>query len=202
MSSEDLYTLVRDEFEPMRLRHPLEDIAARGRKLRRRRRAATAVAAVGLTAALAAGVVPALRTGPASKPPAPMELAAWSVDTLPGGSVVLTIRQLTHPEELSAALKKAGVPALVEFKSVGANARVVGCEDDQPALPQLTEVMPLGGQRSDGSGRVFTIHPAAMPPGTSLHFVIFEEVSDSGTTDRSLHTGLVQGDPVPCRQLE
>ncbi|WP_436523005.1 hypothetical protein [Actinoplanes sp. HUAS TT8] len=202
MSSDDLYTLVRDEFEPVHMRRSLPDIAARGRKLRRRRRGVTAVAAVGLAVALAAGVAPALRSGPAPKPPSSIELAAWSVDTVPDGSVVLTIRQLAHPEELTAALKKAGIPALVEFKKIGADARIVGCEDRQPALPQLNDVITAERPGPDGEERVFTIRPMAMPAGTSLHFVIFDEVSDTGTPARVVQMGLVQGDPVPCTLLK
>ena len=203
MNDDDLYTLVRTEFEPLRLPHRLHDITARGRGLRRRRRAAKAVAAVGLAAALASGLALALRTGHAPRPPASVQLAAWSVDARPDGEVVLTIRELTHAEELTAALKKAGVPALVEFKQIdAAHTRVVGCEDQQPEQPQLDNVMPAQGQHSNGAEPVFTIRRTAMPAATSLHFVIFDGVSDRGTPARSVRVSLVHGDPVPCKLLK
>ena len=203
MSDDDLYTLVRAEFEPVRLPHRLHDITARGRGLRQQRRAAKAVAAVGLAAALASGLALTFRTGQAPRPPASVQLAAWSVDARPGGEVVLTIRQLTHAEELTAALKKASVPALVEFKQIdAAHTRVVGCEDQQPALPQLDNVMPAQGQHSDDAERVYTIRRTAIPAATSLHFVIFDEVGGRGIPVRSVRISLVHGEPVPCKLLK
>jgi hypothetical protein len=131
-----------------------------------------------------------------------VQLAAWSVDARPGGEIVLTIRQLTHAQELTAALKEAGVPALVDFKQIDAHARIVGCEDQQPALPQLDNVMPVQRQHAEGAERVFTIRRTAIPAATSLHFVIFDEVSDRGTPSQPVRISLVHGDPVPCKLLK
>lgn len=195
MNDDSLYTLVRTEFEPVRLTRGLDEVTARGHGIRRRRRVVGFGAA--LVVVLAAGVAlasPALR--PAS--PAPVRLAAWSVDPRPDGTVVLTIRQLFHADELTAALKTAGIPALVEFEPIDpATARVTGCEDEQPALPQLNDVMPPQLSRIHGAERTFEIRRAAMPPGASLHFVIF------GQGDSSMvRTSLVQGAPLPCKLLK
>jgi hypothetical protein len=201
MSDESLYILVRTEFEPVRLPHGLDEVTARGREVRRRRRVAGTVA---LAVILAAGLglaLPAHRPLPAHQPAksqAPMQLAAWSVDPRPDGTVVLTIRQLARADQLTDALKKAGIPALVEFKQIDvAQTRMVGCEDQQPALQLLDDVMPPQLSHANGAERVFEIHRASMPAGTSLHFVIFAEGQS-----RVVQTALVRGDPVPCRLLK
>jgi hypothetical protein len=145
--------------------------------------------------ALAAGLTLAL---PAHRP-APVQLAAWSVDPRPDGTVVLTIRQLLHADELTAALKAAGIPALVEFEQVDPATTRVGCEDQQPALPQLGEVMPPRLTRVHGAERTFEIRRSAMPPGSSLHFVVFGQ-GEGGS--RVVTTALVHGRPVPCKLVK
>jgi hypothetical protein len=196
MNDDSLYTLIRAEFAPVHLTHSLDEVTARGRGIRRRRRMTGAVAALGV--ALAAGLTLAL---PVHRPaPAPVQLAAWSVDPRPDGTVVVTIRQLLHADDLTAALKAAGIPALVEFEQVDpATARVVGCEDQQPALQQLNEVMPPRLTRVHGAERTFEIRRAAMPAGSSLHFVIFGQ-GEGGS--RVVTTALVHGRPVPCKLLK
>jgi hypothetical protein len=197
---DDLYAMVRTEFEPVRLGEGLDEVTARGRAWRRRRRA-------GLTVSLAAvaavsGLALTLPTGARTDPPAPMSLAAWSVEPAPDGTVVLTIRQLTDADRLTAALRAAGVPSLVEFERVPADAKLVGCaESDQPALPHLYDVMPMGESAARGGERVFTIRRDRMPSGASLHFVLFEERADDGTLGLSVQTGLVKGTPLPCEPL-
>jgi hypothetical protein len=183
MNDDSLFTLVRTQFEPVRLPHGLDHVLTRGRGLRRRRRVA-AVLACALALALLALALPVHRA-------APVQLAAWSVDARPDGTVVLTIRQLARPEELTAALGKAGVPALVEFKQIEpGDPGPVGCVARQPALPQLDDVMVAGDDRT------FTIRRAAMPAGTSLHFVVFQEGGQ-----RMVESSLVRGRPLPCRLL-
>ena len=197
---DDLYAMVRTEFEPVRLRADLHDITDRGRVLRRQRGAGL-VASLAAVAAVA-GLVLSLSIGAQPDPPAPMSLAAWSVEPAPDGTVVLTIRQLTDADRLNAAMKDAGVPALVEFERVPADAKVVGCaENAQQALPQLLQVMPPSPGDARSGERVFTIRPDRMPPGTSLHFVLFEEHALDGTVAQSVRTALVKGAPMPCEPL-
>jgi hypothetical protein len=197
MNDDSLYTLIRTEFAPVHLRHSLDEVTARGRGIRRRRRG-TATAVAALAVALAAGLTLTL---PAHRPAAPpVQLAAWSVDPRPDGTVVLTIRQLLHADELTAALKAAGIPALVEFEQIDpATAPITGCEDQQPALPQLNDVMPPKLTRAHGAERTFEIRRAAMPAGSSLHFVIFGQ-GDGGS--RFVSTSLVHGRPIPCKLLK
>jgi hypothetical protein len=200
MNDDSLYTLVRNEFEPVRLTRGLDEVTARGRGLRRRRRVLGAVALAVVLAVGAPLFAHRVFDDRAEKPPTPMDLAAWSVDPRPDGTVVLTIRQLFHADQLTAALKAAGIPALVEFEQVDpATARVVGCEDQQPALQQLNDVMPPQLTHVHGVERTFEIRRAAMPVGTSLHFVVFAQGEGRS---RVVRTSLVQGNPVPCKLLK
>jgi hypothetical protein len=92
---------------------------------------------------------------------------------------------------------------LVEFKQIdAARTRLVGCENQQLALPQLDNVIPAQVQHSDGAERVFTIRRTAIPAATRLHFVIFDEIGDHGTRSRFVRISLVHGDPVPCKLLK
>jgi hypothetical protein len=197
---DDLYDLVRTEFEPVRLREGLDDVIARGRAVRRRRRAGLTA---GLTAAaVVSGLALTLSTDPATDRPVPMSLAAWSVESAPDGTVVLTIRQLTDADRLTAALKAAGVPALVEFERIPPEADAVGCaENDQPSLPQLYDVTEHSAGDTRGGERVFTIRRDRMPSGTSLHFVLFEDHASGGAVQHTVRTSLVKGTPLPCRPL-
>ena len=194
----DLYALVRDDFEPVRLRAGLDDIVARGRAVRRRRRSGL-VASLAAVAAIS-GVMLTLSTGAKTHQPAPMSLAAWSVESAPDGTVVLTIRQLTDADRLTTALKAAGVPALVEFEQMPPEADAVGCAgNDQPSLPQLSDVTPDTAGSSQGGERAFTIRRDNMPSGTSLHFVLFEDHAPDGTVQHTVRTSLVMGTPLPCK---
>lgn len=40
-----------------------------------------------------------------------------------------------------------------------------------------------------------------MPPGTSLHFVLFEEHARDGAVQHTVHTSLVKVTPLPCEPL-
>jgi hypothetical protein len=191
---EDLYAVVRTEFEPVRLRADLDAVTDRGRVLRRRRRVGLAASLTAVAAV--AGLALSLPIGGKPDRPAPMSLAAWSVESSPDGTVVLTIRQLTDADRLNAALKAAGVPALVEFERVPADAKVVGCaENGQDGLPQLNAVM------RPSADRVFAIRRDRMPPGSTLHFVLFEEHALDGTPQIAVRTGLIDGIPLPCEPL-
>ncbi|GAB7044077.1 MULTISPECIES: hypothetical protein [Catenuloplanes] len=192
--TEDLHRLVRDEFSAVRLDEPLGAVTARGRRWRRRRFTGGTLVVASVLAA--AGLWPVLAPGPAE--PAPMRLAAWSVEPEPDGTVRLTVRQLTDAEGLTAALREAGVPALVEFEEV-APGHPAGCADDgRTGQPGLLDVMP----RPEAGEQVYTLRRDRIPPGMSLHFVMFAERDTAGNWSTSLHTSMVRGEPVPCRPLD
>lgn len=189
ITDDDLHSRLRSEFAPVRMRLDVDGISARGRSLRRRRRVVTAACAGLVAATLLLGL-------PGTQPR--MDLAAWSVEPEPDGTVVLTIRQLADADRLSATLRQAGVPALVEFKQLKPGESGGCAENGRPWTP-VDGVLGLGRAAGPGPGRM-TIHPSRMPPGTTLHIVIFQmpSLSDPDKYQRSVRFGLVKGEPLPC----
>ncbi|MEU4155091.1 hypothetical protein [Actinoplanes sp. NPDC026670] len=194
---DDLYARVRTEFDQVHMGDSLDDITSRGRGLRRRRRLTTTLGAAVLAAGLTAGIA-------LSRPAAPehglTEVAAWTVDSRQQDTVVFSIRQLVDADELSAALKKAGVPALVEFIKVPLEQKVAGCQNEQDGLPGMYDVMPHSNVPAKPGENTYAVRRDLMPPGSALHFVIFEETNQiDGTLHRVVRMGLVDGDPQPCK---
>ena len=98
-----------------------------------------------------------------------IHLAAFSVDTNPGGTVTLTLTltltqgQLFDPNSLRQALAKAGVPAVV---TVGSVCTVPGHPSN--GLPQVISRRPASNGHS-----ITTITPSAVPAGEKLSFGYF-----------------------------
>jgi hypothetical protein len=150
---------------------------------------------------LAAGVTAGLTlTRPAEPEHGLTQVAAWTVDSRQEDTVIFAIRQLADADELSAALQKAGIPALVEFIKIPVGQKVVGCQDAQDGLPELHDVMPPSNTPAKPGENTYAVRRDLMPAGSTLHFVIFEETSTvTGETGRSVMSSLIDGDPRPCR---
>jgi hypothetical protein len=109
---------VRDSLADVHMTIPASEIIARDRRHRTRRRhglaaAGAACAATGLAVALALA-----QGSPARPVPQHAQLAAWTVDTNPDGTVTFTLRNTSHPAQLQHALAEAGVPAVVRWGQI------------------------------------------------------------------------------------
>jgi hypothetical protein len=139
----------------------------------RRRRPLALIACGAAVAAAAAIVVPAITGSGGASPVASahdvhVNLAAWSVNTSPDGTVTFTERRGTDPGRLQQALAKAGVPAVVRFGEL--------CSPVGGSLPQERSV--LKGPYHVGPHYVRTeprydpfqwkIIPSAMPKAAKL----------------------------------
>jgi hypothetical protein len=157
MDDNELMTAVRERFDPVRMRTPAEAIAARGRRLRHRRRGALAGGA--LAAALAAGL--ALPAGTAA-PPEHATLAAWTVDQRPDGAIAVTIRELRDLPALQRAINAAGARVTITAQERFPDGEKKACEvREQPAYS--------GVEFEGTAGRYFFIlHPGKILPGTLL----------------------------------
>jgi hypothetical protein len=98
-----------------------------------------------------------------------VNLAAWSVNTNPDGTVTFKVKRIADPTRLEHVLAEAGVPAIVRF---GENCRAQG-----PTLPMRgivsgpTYVGGTVGRPQRIHGRpypawAYTINPSAMPSGS------------------------------------
>jgi hypothetical protein len=164
---------VRDSLSGVHMSVPAAEIVARarGRRVRRLLSAAAACAAAGLAAAL---VLP-----PGSQPrPVHVNLAAWSVNTHPDGTVTFRLRDTTDPGRLQQVLADAGVPAMVRW------GEICLAQGRHELLPTWGFLIGPGQQRRLGSVLLlyraahgtkvlnwsWTITPAKIPGGA--HFVI------------------------------
>src|SRR5215472_18264717 len=94
------------------MNRPAEEVMARGRTLRLRRRLLRGLS--GVTAASAATAIAlTLPGGGAGFRQVHVNEAAWSVNTNRDGTVTLQVRRAADPVRLEAVLSQAGVPALV-----------------------------------------------------------------------------------------
>lgn len=149
MNDNELMTLVRSQRDKVTLSVPVEQIVARGRRLRVRRRAP--VAAVGIAAVASAGIVfesqipptnptshdtSATSASQAGRQPA-VRLAAWSVTRLVDGNISVTLRELRDPSGLQATLRAEGVAASVTFDRLNPS-----CQPYPASIALLDRVFP------------------------------------------------------------
>ncbi len=182
---------------------PVDDVAARGRKLRHRRTAVRGLATASAAAVAALAIaLPSSGGGTAVARPqnsahsVNVDLAGWSVHTNPTTSVVtLTLREMTQPDLLRQVLAEAGVRAVVQ--DVKAANNFAGCTKGTTGveLPQFTQVFgPAPTDKVDGA-YVVVIKPAAMPAGSTVSIVVF----DFGRKDAwAFSLSLVHGTPPTC----
>jgi hypothetical protein len=190
ISDSDVLTAVRDRLSGMPLASPpdVEAIIARGRA-RRHRRLIPGVAGTLAAAAVAALAVTTL--APASQEAShqggrqpTVQLAAWTVTKLGGGSISVTVRELKDPAGLQRTLRADGVPASVTFAGqqnpaclpypggTPGNPLTAG-----PATHLLKRVFPEPYRRFSllplprGPHKVRPVHgsPPALPPRVSLN---------------------------------
>ncbi len=126
-------TSTKDALAHVRMDQPPEAIMARARG-RRLRRVLPGVGAGGLALGLGLalslagghsggpGGSPAASGGSAAVGGVHVNLAAWSVNTLPTGLVNVTLRELRDPARLSSTLADAGVPVVLTSGRVCAPA--------------------------------------------------------------------------------
>jgi hypothetical protein len=163
------------------------------RSVRRAKWAAACIAAAAVAAAAGVGIDHAVGSGPpaASHPPAGhavhIHVAAFLVDTGPGGTVTVTLLRdyAPDPSALRQALAGAGVPALVTVGSV--------CSAPVPSSA-LNQVLTSRRHLADGT-TILTIVPRAIPAGWELNIGYFQVPGGNG-----IHVSLVpEGAPLTCR---
>jgi hypothetical protein len=192
MNDDEIMTALRgvkDSLTDVYMNQTADSIAVRAGR-RRLRRGLSGAGAGALALGVGLGVVVSGGNGVtpvSSDKSVHVNLAAWSVNSTPGGIVDVTVRELAHPALLRQALARAGVPADVTFGTF--------CQPRSGGgLPQINQVL---GYRVDRRSVLMTIRPAAMPAGTELLIGIAR--SGPGTV---IAVGLVkEGVPLSCRSF-
>lgn len=182
-----LIALVGSAFGEHRRGHEVHDVLARGRQLRRRKRAMPALGALGVVAT-SLGLAAAL-TGTSSTANTPdaqarhslgangavvnVDNAAFSVHTnARTGKITVTVWQLADENELEQVLAKAGVHAFFYAPTRPPAHVVIKASCAWPGATQLDEsgvILP-----SSATPYVVVIDPSKMPTGSVLAFVYVE----------------------------
>jgi hypothetical protein len=186
MNDDELRTTVRERFTGVRMDTPVDQIVARGRAVRARRRIPVAAGGLAAAAGVAIGVATLVSGGPHASHATSATLTAWTVQKQANGDVRVTIRDLRDPSGLQARLRADGIPANVSFSGLPA-----ACQPVAVTKSQLSSVVT---HQQHGRRMVFVIHPSALPSGDGVF--IFDQVSapplSSGHQHGPLAFGLVQ----------
>ena len=171
----------------------LGEIMSHGRAHRRRRILGTTgvgVTSIAAAAALALGLTGALGgTAVTSGAGTTVREAAFTLTANSNGTDTLTLSQdqVFHPAALQQALAKNGIPALVENATPGV-LNTTACR----FLPEQ-DVFKVMSFKGTGPQRTMTINPAAMPAGTELFFVYFNNLHfEHVTNGRGLGSALTE----------
>ena len=213
VSDAALIGLVGSAFDEGRRGREAQDVLARGRQLRRRKRALPALGALAVVAASASLAV--ALTGPSSAAHTTdagsghyltadgavvnVDEAAFSVHTdAKTGKVTVTIRQFIDEGELKQILAKAGIRTVFDSVTVHPNADGV-----VPARPctwtgatPVQVASPGGLPATAGEHDTIIIDPSKMPSGSVLAFVYENIANVSDSTSVGLQ--LLSGEPTGC----
>jgi len=207
-SEESMLGTLGTAFDGVRLDRGADEVMARGRVLRRRKRAVPALAVAGIAAV---SLSLALATQPSGGKPLAyhgtvvnMDNAAFSVHTdAKTGTVTVTARELIDPKLLEAVLAKAGVRADIQVRLVGTGILTIRpCTYTGVTELDVPGVI-TGPYKVDGAESI-TVHPAAMPAGSVLDFQYYYAPGDSSSHGPSvmsnqLLSGMPTGDtPSGC----
>ncbi|MFC1403429.1 MULTISPECIES: hypothetical protein [Streptacidiphilus] len=213
VSEAALIGLVGSAFDEGRRGREVQDVLARGRALRRRRRAMPALGALGVAAASVSLVV--ALTGPngagstagagsgqsltADGAVVNVDEAGFSVHTdAKTGEVTVTLHQLFDESELQALLAKAGVPTAFHNTTLPAGTPVsphAACTWTGAQVLHPGDV--ISSPRQDGNDAVITIDPSKMPARSVLGLA-YATIGQGNTAARAIRTTLLSGEPTGC----
>jgi len=173
-------TEARDALHGEHMNVPASEIFARDRRRRGRlglAAAGSACAAAGLAVALTAATGGPARAPDGSVAPRPAQLAAWTVQSNPDGSVTFTLNNTSHPAKLQRTLARVGVRAVVRWGEIcmagGPGQPLLDTggfmKNDTPLEGGVGSYMAVQGQGTGGPnpdlGWSETVFPRKMPPG-------------------------------------
>jgi len=94
----------------------------------------------------------------------PATLAAWTVNTGPGGTVTVTIRALRDPAGLQARLRMDGIPASVTFFGKPNPA----CHAPTVPVHDFARIFSFSAPARHRNEQVIVIHRSGLPPGAGV----------------------------------
>jgi hypothetical protein len=212
VSDTALISLVGSAFDEGRRGRDAHDVLARGRQLRRRKRAMPALGALAIVAASAS--LTAALTGPsgaagttdaqsgrsliANGTAVNVDNAGFSVHTdATTGKVQFTLRQSIDADELKQILARAGVRTYFYTTTVksGGPVPMIACRFKGATALDHVDFRSIE-YPTPGSKTSITIDPSKMPKGAVLSF-IFEYVGHDDSP-AMVGAGLLSGEPTAC----
>lgn len=191
-------TQVRDALDDVHMRRPATALVATARARQRRRRLSGGALGCALLAVTL--LLTVLLPASGGRAAVHVNLAAWSVNTNPDGTVTVATRSVADPGRLQRVLAQAGVPARVRFGELCWPA-------DYTLLPQQRAV--VKGPFHTGSWYVtklpmfdpfkWVIVPAAMPQGSLLQISELHPVRTATSAGAPLMINLIRAaQPATC----
>jgi len=171
MTDDELATAVRESVTSVRMTIPAEQIAARGRSIRTRRRVPLLTGALAGVAGAALAVGALLPSGHQPSHPITAQLAAWTVAKQANGDIRITFRDMRDPAGLQRTLRADGLPVNVSFSPPGGmpfsrpNPACQAYPASKSGPTQLSSVVEMHPARNSA---VLVIHPRALPEGAGL----------------------------------
>ncbi|HEY1916716.1 MAG TPA: hypothetical protein VGH27_14175 [Streptosporangiaceae bacterium] len=162
MNDDDLAAAVKKSVTGVHMTTPAEQIVARSRVIRTRRRMSAMAAALTAAAGVAVVVIALLSASPAVVHRPGVRLASWAVVKLPGGTISITVHELYYPGGLQGKLRADGVPASVTFDA--SHRYPPGCRPYPAGHAVLRKVFPPATALA-----AIVIHPSALPAGTGVY---------------------------------
>ena len=118
-----------------------------------------------------------------------VDLAAWSVNSNPNGTVSVTVRQMVDPAGLRKTLAKAGIPAVVSVEQLASPSTTCDNQGTKLGMKGVIVATP----RTAGAPGV-TIRPAAIPKGATIGFAVLMK----GTRPIYVLIAVFKGTPPTC----
>lgn len=214
ITDDDVLEAVARSLNTVTMQRPLDEIAARGRGLRKRRRAVTGSAVAGVLGASIAVVLSLPSAGGSGQTPSAVgsgqtlsadgysvnvDMAGWSVHTTASSAVSVTLHQVfSDPAGLQRVLEQAGVRAVV--RSVAPNTWSTKCPSGPPTFELVRQVFTVHAPNKATGDQVVNIDPSAMPVGSVLNIVVYQANPQPAARQnpQTLVVTLVHGDPGMC----
>jgi hypothetical protein len=171
MTDDELATAVRESVTSVHMTIPAEQIAARGRTIRARRRIPLLTGALAGVAGAALAVSALLPSSHQASHPVTAQLAAWTVAKQANGDIRITFRDMRDPAGLQRALRADGLPVNVSFSppSGAPFSRQNPACQSYPASTSGSRQLSSAVEMHPGrNSAVLVIHPRALPKGVGL----------------------------------
>ncbi|MQY03086.1 hypothetical protein [Actinomadura macrotermitis] len=164
------------------------EMAPSRRPRRNVRRFALAGGLVAAAAAIAVAVPPLLGEEDVAQ--------ANPVERRPDGTVVVHLREFTHPEQVEARLRKVGVPAQVNFLPSGKQ-----CKEPRATFLDGRRTEGLFGDETSTPSNEVVIKPGLLKPGQTVVLDVWAKLKGDRVESSIVYPDVAVGQVGPCKPV-